>query len=144
VPNDIINQWLQHVSHPGRLEYILPNLLIDGAHNQQWLESLKTYIDSIKQNYSQIIYCFSIKRWKENKIQEYIIERFWKENEYIIVDHDHPLLAQKKDIITQFNIATYTIHTPYEIRKLAQDNKSILYIVFWSLYMIGWFYNKKQ
>lgn len=141
VPDDIINKWLQKVSHPGRLEYITPNLLIDGAHNEQWLETLKTYIDTITKDYSKIIYCFSIKKWKEDKTQEYIIERFWKMNEYIIVDYYHNLLAKQEEIINQVNISKYNIHNPKQIHQLAQHNKNTLYVVFWSLYMIGWFYN---
>jgi dihydrofolate synthase/folylpolyglutamate synthase len=35
VPDEVIIEGLQQVSHPGRLEYITPNLLIDGAHNEQ-------------------------------------------------------------------------------------------------------------
>jgi dihydrofolate synthase/folylpolyglutamate synthase len=139
-PDEIINKWLQQVSHPGRLEYIAPNLLIDGAHNEQWLEALKIYIDTIKQDYSQIIYCFSLKKWKEDKIQEYIIERFWKEQEYIIVDHYHNLLAQHNNIIKEIKNIEYSIKTPHQIKQLAEHNKNILYVVFWSLYMIGWFY----
>ena len=140
VPDEVIFQWLQHVSHPGRLEYMATNLLIDGAHNEQWLETLKTYIDTIKQEHSQIVFCFSIKKWKEDKIQEYIIERFWKENEYIIVDHYHNLLAQHNNIIKEIKHIEHSIKTPYQIKQLAQHNKNTLYVVFWSLYMIGWFY----
>jgi dihydrofolate synthase/folylpolyglutamate synthase len=77
VPEEIISQWLHKVSHPGRLDYFLPNLVIDWAHNEQWLDALKEYLDAIRNNHTQIIYCFSIKKGKETQIQEYIIERFW-------------------------------------------------------------------
>lgn len=141
VPQEVIHQWLQQVSHPGRLDYILPNLLVDGAHNEQWLESLKTYIDTIKHSYSQIIYCFSTKAWKEKDVRYNILERFGVDEQYIIVDCDHYLLATIEDIIHACENISYTIHNLQYIRYLAKSNKTILYVVFWSLYMIGWLYD---
>lgn len=140
VPDETINKWLQHVSHPGRLDYLFPNLLIDGAHNEQWLKSLKTYIDTITPKYRQIIYCFSTKHGKEQDIRHHIIERFGVKEQYIIVDRDHYLLATTTDIADACEGISYTIHTPEEIVQSAQADKNTLYVVFWSLYMIGGFY----
>ncbi len=140
ITEEIIHQWLQKVTHPGRLDYILPNLLIDGAHNDQWLASLDAYLQTIQDDFRQIIYCFSIKKWKENKIQKYIIDRFGSDREYIIVDQEHQLLMKPHDISKKIWSINSTIQTPEEIKYLAWIHKNTLYVVFWSLYMIGWFY----
>lgn len=136
-----IYEWLERVSHPWRLEFLLPNLLIDWAHNKQWLQSLKNYIKKIKNNYDKIIYCFSTKQWKEKEIRTNIIKRFWIENSYIIVEYEHYLLANIKEIKNVCSNINYEIKTPKQITNLAKKNHNNLYIVFWSLYMIGWFYN---
>lgn len=144
VPEEIISQWLYKVSHPGRLDYILSNLLIDGAHNEQWLNSLKEYLDTISDDYTQIIYCFSIKKGKEDKIQKYILDRFWRSNTYIVVSYYHNLLAENVNITKTLWDIDYTTYTPDEIKTLAAKHENILYVVFWSLYMIWWFYHKEQ
>jgi len=53
-----IKKWLLDISHSWRLEYIAPNILVDGAHNKQWLEALGRYISEIRDNRSHIITVF--------------------------------------------------------------------------------------
>lgn len=140
IPEDIINKGLQNVSHPWRLEYLLSNLLIDGAHNDQWLAALHLYLQSVQNNYTKIVYCFSLKKGKEAKVQSSIIEKFGREQEYVVVDYHHNLLTSAQEISQQLQPNRSSIATPDEIQQLAYHNKKILYVVFWSLYMIGGFY----
>lgn len=138
VPEDIIASWLQEVDHKWRLEYIQDNLLIDWAHNEQWLDSLKNYLWQVKNNYKKIIYCFWIKKGKNTR--KLIINKFWEDKEYIIVKQEHNMLELSETIESEIFWVNYQIKTPLEIKNLANKNKNTLYVVFWSLYMIWWFY----
>jgi hypothetical protein len=51
----------------------------------------------MKDSFKNIIYCFSIKKGKEYKVTE-IISLFGPDKDYIIVDQEHEILADIKDI----------------------------------------------
>lgn len=142
VPYDTILQWLQQVQHPWRLEFLYPNILIDGAHNESWLQVLKSYLETIKDQYTDIVYCFSIKKWKEEWIRSLIIDRFGHTASYCVMDVEHILLAHTDEIEKQLTDISYQITSPHDIIQWAQNNSTTLYVVFWSLYMIGSLYNK--
>lgn len=130
-----ILEWLQHVSHPGRLHYLRPNLLIDGAHNQASRISLKQYLDTIRNNWDNMVYCIGLKKGKEALIQDMLLPMFGETHEYIIVDIDHSLTLPADTIQKQMSSATQAL-TPGQIHHLVQENPQTLYVVFWSLYMI--------
>lgn len=138
VPEEIVLKGLQKVEHKWRMEYLLDNLIIDWAHNEQWLGILKTYLSQVGNKYDKIIYCFSVKEGKN--IRKLIIDRFWSDKEYIIVNYAHNMLENMNHIESQMVSIDYQSKTPKEIIKLAQENNDTLYVVFWSLYMIWWFY----
>lgn len=139
IAEDSIISWLQEVQHKGRLEYRTNNLLIDGAHNEEGLKSLAQYLEGMKDSFKNIIYCFSIKKGKEYKVTE-IISLFGPDKDYIIVDQEHEILADIKDIESKLGWSNYQIKTPKEIEKLSKEKADTLYVIFWSLYMIGGFY----
>lgn len=140
VPENIILDWLKQVQHSGRLEYLTNNLLIDWAHNEQWLNSLFEYLKSIEWSWKEIIYCISAKNWKD--IKNLIIDKFWSKWKYIIVESSHNLLYKSNEIKTIIGYSiNYEIKNAEEIKLLAKKNPNILYVVFWSLYMIWSFYN---
>ncbi len=139
VPEDIVLKWLQKVEHKWRLEYLMNNLLIDWAHNEQWLESLKKYLSQVRNKHENIVYCFSAKKGKD--IRKLILDKFWIGRKYIAVDWEHNMLEKIENIEKQMGWVDFQIKSPKEIANLAEKNKSILYVVFWSLYMIWWFYS---
>ncbi len=152
---NIILQWLEKVQHFGRLQYITDNLLIDWAHNEQWLEELKKYILWLKNK--NIRLCFAQKKGKDGSK---IMKVFWKEyNNFILVKSSNTLMVEdaaslKEKIINNFSVSTESqawdsslnigIHTPEKIFEFSQKNKQILYVVFGSLYMIGEFLEFKN
>lgn len=138
VPENIISEWFKEVEHRWRLEYLKSNLIVDWAHNEQWLESLKTYLSDIKKKYDKIFYCFSVKKGKD--IKKLVIDRFWTDKDYIIVEQNHYMLEKLENIEKQIKWVKYQIKKPDKIKELAEKNRNILYVVFWSLYMIWGFY----
>lgn len=140
VPENIILGWLTSIEYRWRLDYIQDNLLIDWAHNEQGINILKKYLSQFKDNYKQIVYCFSIKNWKQEKIKSLIINPIWNNQEYILIDYKSNSLASLEDLRKNIGMINYSIKSPQEVKILAKNNKDILYVVFWSLYMIGWFY----
>lgn len=137
ISEKIIHQWLHSVSHPGRLQYLAPNLCIDGAHNIAWLGTLKSYLASVENKYEKIVYCFSLKEGKDPS--ELIVSTFGKDKEYIIVSASSYQLEKPTVLWKKMKWVSYTSHTPEQIRALAKKNPHVLYIIFWSLYMIGAF-----
>ena len=45
INNKSIDRWLQNVDHKWRLQKITANILVDGAHNQEWIKQLLKYIE---------------------------------------------------------------------------------------------------
>ena len=142
VDDECIKVWLQKVEHFWRLQYITDNLIIDWAHNEQWLVSLKKYIDSVKNDFDKIELCFAQKRWKN---AEKILEVFWEEyNNFVLIDSDNYRMVERPDILKEriyndfpeFNKIMFEKSTQDEVFEKSLANNNVLYVVFWSLYMI--------
>ena len=131
----LIKQWLMSVCHPGRLQYVSSNLCIDGAHNIDWFRVLKTYLNSIENNYKKIVYCFSLKKWKN--VQKLILPIFGRDKEYIIVKKNGYKLEKSILLWKKMQKINHSLKTPSQIKYFAQQNPQTLYMVFGSLYMIG-------
>ncbi|MCD5380609.1 hypothetical protein LR004_01665, partial [Candidatus Gracilibacteria bacterium] len=160
INENTILEGLQKVVHWGRLQYITNNLVIDGAHNEQGLQELFKYLETLtsphsispigreeaqKQNRIQL--CFAQKKGKDgSKIMKVFGKKY---SDYILVESENKLMVENADILREiilenptvltenFNPLNINILTPDEIFKLSQENKNTLYVVFGSLYMIG-------
>lgn len=131
-----ILKWLQRVKHFWRLQYVTDNLIIDGAHNEDWLNALKKYIDSIIKKYEKVYYCFSLKKGKNI---EWIVEKFWDKQNYIIVKNDSNILEKAERLKEQMSWQWINseVNSTEDIFKKSKKEKQSLFIVFWSLYLIG-------
>lgn len=136
ISDTIIRHALTEVDHPGRLQYLKPNLLIDGAHNEAGIVKLEIYIESQLWKWDDITYCFNL---KSGKTASLVLDIFPS------IDHWNIIQAkdfQLSDVITmQAEVLQLgkqaTIVTPIDIFWAAKKNPDFLYVVFWSLYMIG-------
>ncbi len=138
ISEPIIKSWLQKVQHKGRLQYVLPNLLVDGAHNPDWLESLKKYIATISFSFEKVVLCFWLK--KEREVSR-ITDVFWNVENYCIVNYWQQILEPPENLVFQMkekNIETMFL-APEEIHLMAKKEPHTLFVVFGSLYMIGQF-----
>lgn len=133
-----IEQALLHVHHPGRMQYLYPNLLVDWAHNEEWLRMLKLYLERIASDQKdiEIVYCFNLKSWKGAHL---VTDTFPLVQEWYIVRGENPLLSDaehlKDAIREQWRIAH--IVTPQELLLQREKNKNKLFVVFGSLYLLG-------
>lgn len=129
-----IIEWLKNVKHSWRLQFIKDNLLIDAAHNEDSLKELKNYIDTnLLEEYEKIFYCFSIKKWKDISL---VIDNIWKNNNFILLDINNEMLENLDKYSDK-----YEFRTKEYILNEVDEKKNNLYVVFWSLYMIGEFLN---
>lgn len=138
IDETIIYKWLQKVKHRGRLEYVLPNLLIDGAHNIDGLSALKEYLETVKHSYDEVVLCFSLKK---NKVVDLIVETFWKKEQYVIVGYTQNILEPIESLTHQLlskGITPKVLWVEKIIQKAKKEPRT-LYVVFGSLYMIGQF-----
>lgn len=133
---DTIRSALLHVEHFGRLQYLLPNLLIDGAHNQDGLQKLKTYLHSLDRNEYDIVYCINLKKWKPITL---VTDIFPDIKDWILVDARHQMVESSETLARglQWSETTYSLMNPFQIIQLAQKNPKKLFVVFGSLYMLG-------
>lgn len=138
----IIEHALLHVDHHGRLEYLKPNLLIDGAHNEDGLRKLKEYIDSLnndrndrREYWTDIVYCFNL---KEGKSASLVLDIFDSVNNWIVVDSHgfHLTHARKMREEIQDARRGVQILSPKSIFDQARIFPRTLFVVFGSLYMM--------
>lgn len=144
VKEKIILEWLMEVNHPWRLQSITNNLIIDWAHNIDWLRELEKYNkNNFVWKWEKINYCFSLKHWKT---PENILKVFWKDKRYILVDSSHNILEKNENIEKYLdeNNVSYKRMTPRKIYNLSKKEKNSLFLVFWSLYMIWEFLRFKN
>lgn len=132
----IMKSALLNVDHPWRLQFLSKNLLIDGAHNEDGLQKLKTYLRSLDRNEHDIVYCINLKKWKPITL---VTDIFPDIKDWILVDARNQMLKSSETLARglQWSEITYTFMTPYEIIQLAQKNPKKLFVVFGSLYMLG-------
>jgi dihydrofolate synthase/folylpolyglutamate synthase len=131
IDKKLIITGLKQVIHNWRLQFISNNLLVDWAHNLDSLIALKQYIDNnLLNKFDNIYYCIWLKKWKT---LDMFYDIFWKESNYIWVDFKSEML---EDIKIYKNLEILWVE---QIKDLSQKNKTALYVVFGSLYMIGEF-----
>lgn len=143
--NKQVRAWLLQVEHPWRLQYIRPNILLDGAHNVQWLQALGTYIASIRPQWKKIITVFGTSKksnevedfadlllaWDENYLVQPSVFRWLDPDEYIHkVDITHIVIEKKPEQALK-QILDYI------------DDDTLL-LIYWSLYLLGEVYEQIQ
>jgi dihydrofolate synthase / folylpolyglutamate synthase len=138
IPEGIIEPALLHVGHHGRLEHILPNLLIDGAHNEDGMRKLQIYLSSLEWKWCDRVYCTNLKKWKPIDI---ITDIFCDVQGWIVVESSHQMVADASTISSGLSKIgkTSRICKPSDIILLAKKSPRKLFVVFGSLYMIGEF-----
>ena len=141
VAPEAIEPALLAIDHPGRLQYLRPNLLIDGAHNEAGMMELRRYLTLEKWNWKNIVYSFNLKSGKSAHL---VLDIFPEIGSWNIVDSigfrvcDAQWLA---DAVIQI-WKDATILTPAEIFVEAERHPDTLFVVFGSLYMMGEFLGK--
>jgi dihydrofolate synthase / folylpolyglutamate synthase len=138
IDESIIKYSLMHVEHHGRLEYIRPNLLIDGAHNEAGMVQLREYVDSISDDWEEICYCFGLKEWKRSSL---VLDIFPEVHEWHIVDVSGFRLQNPQSLLEQVweSWESGIILSSSEILHRANQYPHTLFVIFGSLYMIGEF-----
>ena len=134
-----IRESLLRVSHRGRLDFIKPNILIDGAHNKQWLKGLASFIQKLSQ-WDSIVYCYTCKKWK---IPNEVFQYFPDVIHWSIINSQHNVIEDTQVLkeIFQRQGKKVQILNANETQQHAQKNPKILYVVFGSLYMLWDFYD---
>lgn len=138
IEEETIENALLHVDHHGRLEYLRPNILIDGAHNEDGIKKLKNYIESLDLSDREIVYCINLKKGKSYRV---IMDIYSERKNWIIVDSDHQMVEDAGFLLQSIIDAWYhgEILTPREIMALAKDSPEKFFVIFGSLYMMGEF-----
>ncbi len=131
-----IQSALLHVEHHGRLEYIRPNLLIDGAHNEDGMRQLSHYLSSLDRPWQDIVYCINLKKWKSIQLAR---DAFPHIQDWVLVRSEHQMVEDVGVLHEQLRMIQQDaiVQTPIQILELAQKNPEKLFVVFGSLYMLG-------
>ncbi len=141
IPSRTIREALLQVDHPGRLQYLRSNLLIDGAHNEAGMRELRKYIKWEKWNWENIVYSFNLKSGKSAHL---VLDIFPEVGSWNIVNSsgwhvcEVQLLADEVEKLWK----NTTILSPGEIFVEASKYPNTLFVVFGSLYMMGEFLGK--
>lgn len=141
IPDSTIQDALLHIYHPGRLQYLRSNILIDGAHNEDGIKKLKIYLEWKSEKWENIIYAFNLKKWKQASL---VLDIFDNITDLIIVNSEWFQLNSPNVIVSQIQELwkKAIIATPSDICIRAENNPTTLYVVFGSLYILGAFIHK--
>lgn len=130
-----IESSLMSVNHRGRLDFVRNNVLIDGAHNEQWLQVLQDFLYEEKDNWKNIIYCIGIKKGKS---LDNILNTFSENKDWYIVNSDNLLLESSNTLQEYISDKWYSaqLKNAQSIFPEAKKTPKTLYLVFGSLYLI--------
>jgi dihydrofolate synthase/folylpolyglutamate synthase len=132
-----IRAGLLEVEHPGRLQYIRSNILLDGAHNLQWIQSLATYIDGLRPQRKKIVTIFGSSK-TDNEVAVFATELIkWDEN-WLVQPSVYRWLdpATYKDIINLHSL--HIEKNPQKALKKVLEwlEEDTLIVIYGSLYLI--------
>lgn len=130
-----IQRWLLHVTHRGRCEWIVPNILVDGAHNLDGIAVLVKYIESIRDKFDHIEFIVSLKDGKDPQEMFAQLAPLW--NLGVLGIH-HKLTTDPA--ILRSKLWSIRIINPEEIYGEALWTTNTLFVICGSLYGIGEFY----
>lgn len=142
-----VEAWLQHITHPGRCQRVRQNVLIDGAHNEEWIMAFTTYVTTIRHKFSTIVTIF----WSTKTYEEYpwfFAHLIAGDANYLIspaIEHRavHPENYQHHLPFSTINGWT----RPQLHAHLNFSQTNTLFIIYGSLYLAGeviaWFENQK-
>ncbi len=134
VPEDLILKGLNKTTWPGRLQYIQPNILVDGAHNIAGVQSLVEYIKTLPNKKVLILGIAEDKPIKE------FITLLAPLFEHIIVTEGNYKPTKTNIIATEARKYTNNVHEcPNIIEAIttAQQLTNDLIVITGSLYLIG-------
>lgn len=134
-----VKQWLMHITHPGRTQWLAENILLDGAHNEEWVRAFHAYLDTIRQRFKKLITIFGSTKTREEypRFFDHLIEG---DTNYLVL----PAIENRAvDPITyqqHLSFATTIWPTLASIRdELPRNDTETLIIVYGSLYLAGEF-----
>ena len=137
-----VRQWLTQITHPWRTQWLAKNILLDGAHNEEWVKVFAQYVNSIRHRFTTIVTVF----WSTKTREEY--PWFFKhlipwEKNYLVL----PAIEQRA-----VDPATYQHHLSFTTtiwprlsaiwEQLPRDAPDTLLLVYGSLYLAGEFLEK--
>ncbi len=135
ISDSIIQQALLHVDHHGRLEYIRPNLLIDGAHNEDGMRKLHEYLEWEYHRWEQTVYSFNLKKGKSPTLVLSVFPEVYSWN--VVDSHGFRVNdASEMQIEIEKLWKEANILSSDAIFELASKNPKILFVVFGSLFMM--------
>jgi len=132
-----IKKWLTHITNPWRTQWLTENILVDGAHNEEWIAVFQQYITSVLRRYKKIITVF----WSTKKREDYP----WFFSRLIVGDTNYlvtPSIERRAvapDNYQQYlSFATIDAGTLNELRPtIPFHEKNTLIVVYGSLYLVG-------
>lgn len=133
----ITRTTLLHIDHPGRCQRLAPHILLDGAHNEDGVQALRAYLDTIRDRFTHIITVFGCTKTRE----EY--PHFF----YSLIEGDTNYLVKPSIEHRAVDPATYQHHLSFptiiwpsmsDLRtKIPRNDKQTLIIIYGSLYLAG-------
>lgn len=134
-----VTHWLMHISNPWRTQWLAENILLDWAHNEEWVIVFGNYVASIRHTFKKIITIF----WSTKTREEYPLffsQLIEGEINYVVIP---PIEHRAVDPITyQHHLSFATTIWP-TLETIWQDiprhDKDTLIIIYGSLYLAGEF-----
>lgn len=137
IPQSIQRQALMHIEHLGRMQYIEPHILLEGAHNTDGFMCLSEYLQGLSSRFPAQEYYIMLKRGKHiGQVEKY----FPHVSHWHAPQTDHPLLLTPEDIALQTNRPIISCTIPEALER-ARSATSVLHVFFGSLYGIGSVYS---
>ncbi len=132
-----VTHWLMHISNPWRTQWLSDTLLVDGAHNEAWVQVFATYIETIRHKFSTIITIF----WSTKTYEEYpwfFAHLIRGDTNYLVTPHIEHRAVSPTDYQHRLTFPTSDVWTLDNLRpQLPFHDKNTLVIIYGSLYLVG-------
>lgn len=132
-----VKQWLTHITHPWRTQWLTKNILLDGAHNEEWVRAFAAYVSSIRWRYTKVITIFWSTKTREDYPDFFRHLIAWDINYVVTPAIEHRAVSPDnyQHHLTFETIDAGTFQQAAQL--LPKDEPDTLILIYGSLYLVG-------
>jgi dihydrofolate synthase/folylpolyglutamate synthase len=136
---DRLRAWLKQITHPWRAQWLDGHILLDGAHNEEWLQAFLSYVQTITDRFSRIVTVFWTTKTREDYPWFFTLCIAWDVN-YLVMPSIEDRAIPPENYQHHLSFQSINAKTLPDLwDNLPRNEPETLVIVYGSLYLVGEF-----